>query len=54
MKKQKYISPAIQVMNIEAPRLLTGSEGGGEKRDNYDDYGPGAVTNDPRYPGQGL
>ena len=62
MKKKEYISPAIQVIEMNTPCILTGSggetgggsTGGGMTQEEWDSWGPGFGSNDPKYPGQGL
>ena len=53
MKKKEYFAPSIQVIEMEHPCSILAASG--EKpEDDFDDWGPGYGTNDPRYPGQGL
>ena len=57
MKKKEYISPAIQVFEINAPCILAGSgeeTGGGITQEEWDSMGPGFGSNDPKYPGEGV
>ena len=62
MKKKKYISPAIQVIEMNTPCILAGSggetgggsTGGGMTQEEWDSWGPGFGSNDPNYPGQGV
>lgn len=57
MKKKEYISPAIQVFEVNTPCILAGSgeeTGGGITQEEWDSWGPGFGSNDPKYPGQGL
>lgn len=57
MKKKEYISPAIQVFEMNTPCILAGSggeTGGGITQEEWDSMGPGFGSNDPNYPGQGL
>ena len=57
MKKKKYISPAIQVIEMNTPCILAGSggeTGGGITQEEWDSMGPGFGSNDPNYPGQGV
>ena len=43
MEKKEYLSPTIQIVEMESCCILTGSE-----------YGPGAVITSPEYPGEGA
>ena len=53
MKKKEYFAPSIQVIEMEHSCSILAASG--EKpEDDFDDWGPGYGTNDPRYPGQGL
>ena len=53
MKKKEYFAPSIQVIEMEHSCSILAASG--EKpKDDYEEYGPGFGTNDPRYPGQGL
>ena len=53
MKKKEYFAPSIQVIEMEHSCSILAASG--EKpEDDYDDWGPGYGTNDPRHPGQGL
>lgn len=57
MKKKKYVSPAIQVFEMNTPCILAGSgeeTGGGITQEEWDSMGPGFGSNDPNYPGQGV
>ena len=62
MKKKEYISPAIQVIEMNTPCILAGSggetgggsTGSGISQEEWDSMGPGFGSNDPKYPGQGL
>lgn len=62
MKKKEYISPAIQVFEMNTPCILVGSgeetgggsTGSGITQEEWDSMGPGFGSNDPKYPGQGL
>ena len=57
MKKKVYISPAIQVIEMNTPCILAGSggsTGGGISQEEWDSMGPGFGSNDPNYPGQGV
>lgn len=57
MKKKEYISPAIQVFEMNTPCILAGSggeTGGGITQKEWDSMGPGFGSNDPNYPGQGV
>lgn len=62
MKKKEYISPAIQVIEMNTPCILQasggetggGSTGSGISQEEWDSMGPGFGSNDPKYPGQGL
>lgn len=57
MKKKEYISPAIQVFEMNTPCILAGSGGetdGGITQEEWDSMGPGFGSNDPNYPGQGV
>ena len=62
MKKKEYISPAIQVIEMNTPCILVGSggetgggsTGGGISQEEWDSMGPGFGSNDPNYPGQGV
>ena len=53
MKKKEYFAPSIQVIEMEhSCSILAASR---EKpEDDFDDWGPGYGTNDPRHPGEGL
>ena len=53
MKKKEYFAPSIQVIETENSCSILAASGE-ESKDDYDDWGPGYGTNDPRYPGQGL
>ena len=53
MKKKEYFAPSIQVIEMEQSCSILAASG--EKpEDDYDDWGPGYGTNDPRHPGEGL
>lgn len=53
MKKKEYFAPSIQVIEMEHSCSILAASG--EKpEDDYDDWGPGYGTNDPRHPGEGL
>ena len=52
-KKKEYFAPSIQVIEMENSCSILAASGE-ESKDDYDDWGPGYGTNDPRYPGQGL
>ncbi len=54
MKKKEYISPAIQVIEMEHSCSILAASG--EEKPKYEDeyWGPGYGTNDPNRPGQGL
>ena len=62
MKKKEYVSPAIQVFEMNTPCILQacvgetggGSTGSGISQEEWDSWGPGFGSNDPKYPGQGL
>lgn len=57
MKKKVYISPAIQVFEMNTPCILAGSggsTGGGISQEEWESWGPGFGSNDPNYPGQGV
>lgn len=62
MKKKVYISPAIQVFEMNTPCILAvsggetggGSTGGSMSQEEWDSWGPGFGSNDPNYPGQGV
>lgn len=62
MKKKEYISPAIQVIEMNTPCILVGSggetgggsTGSGISQEEWESWGPGFGSNDPKYPGQGL
>lgn len=62
MKKKEYISPAIQVIEMNTPCILAGSggetgggsTGGSMSQEEWDSWGPGFGSNDPNYPGQGV
>lgn len=62
MKKKVYISPAIQVIEMNTPCILAGSggetgggsTGGSMSQEEWDSWGPGFGSNDPNYPGQGV
>lgn len=57
MKKKEYISPAIQVFEMNTPCILQasgGETGGGITQEEWDSMGPGFGSNDPNYPGQGV
>lgn len=49
MKKKEYLSPTIQIVEMESCCILAGSE-----KDNTGEYGPGAVITSPEYPGEGA
>ena len=53
MKKKEYFAPSIQVIEMEHSCSIL-AVSGEEPKDDYEEYGPGYGTNDPRYPGQGL
>ena len=53
MKKKEYFAPSIQVIELEHSCSILAASG--EKpEDDFDDWGPGYGTNDPRHPGEGL
>ena len=53
MKKKEYFAPSIQVIEMENSCSILAASG--EKpEDDFDDWGPGYGTNDPRHPGEGL
>ena len=53
MKKKEYFAPSIQVIEMEHSCSILAASG--EKpEDDFDDWGPGYGSNDPRHPGQGL
>lgn len=53
MKKKEYFAPSIQVIEMEHSCCIM--QASGEKpKDDYEEWGPGYGTNDPKYPGQGL
>ena len=53
MKKKEYFAPSIQVIEMEHSCSILAASG--EKpEDDFDDWGPGYGTNDPRHPGEGL
>ena len=53
MKKKEYFAPSIQVIEMEHSCSILAASG--EKpEDDYDDWGPGYGSNDPRHPGEGL
>ena len=53
MKKKEYCAPSIQVIEMEHSCSILAASG--EKpEDDFDDWGPGYGTNDPRHPGEGL
>lgn len=57
MKKKEYISPAIQVFEMNTPCILQasgGETGGGITQEEWDSWGPGFGSNDPKYPGEGV
>lgn len=55
MKKKEYFAPSIQVIEVEnSCSILAVSGVENPKDDDYEEWGPGYGTNDPRYPGQGL
>lgn len=62
MKKKEYMSPAIQVFEMNTPCILAGSgeetgggsTGGGISQEEWNSWGPGFGSNDPNYPGQGV
>ena len=62
MKKKEYVSPAIQVIEMNTPCILVGSgeetgggsTGSGITQDDDEFWGPGYGSNDPNRPGQGL
>ena len=49
MEKKEYLSPTIQIVEMESCCILAGSE-----KDNTGEYGPGAVITSPEYPGEGA
>ena len=53
MKKKEYFAPSIQVIEMEHSCSILAASGE-EPKDDYEEWGPGYGTNDPRYPGQGL
>ena len=53
MKKKEYFAPSIQVIEMENSCSILAASGE-ESKDDYDDWGPGYGTNDPRHPGEGL
>ena len=53
MKKKEYFAPSIQVIEMEHSCSIL-AVSGEKPEDDYEDWGPGYGTNDPRYPGQGL
>lgn len=53
MKKKEYFAPSIQVIEMEHSCSIMQASGE-EQRDDFDDWGPGYGTNDPRHPGEGL
>ena len=53
MKKKEYFAPSIQVIEMEHSCSILAASG--EKpEDDFDDWGPGYGTNDPRHTGEGL
>lgn len=53
MKKKEYFAPSIQVIEMEHSCSILAASG--EKpEDDFDDWGPGYGSNDPRHPGEGL
>lgn len=57
MKKKEYVSPAIQVFEMNTPCILQasgGETGGGITQEEWDSWEPGFGSNDPNYPGQGV
>ena len=53
MKKKEYFAPSIQVIEMEHSCSILAASG--EKpEDDFDDWGPGYGTNDPRHLGEGL
>ncbi len=62
MKKKVYVSPAIQVFEMNTPCILQasggetggGSTGSGISQEEWDSMGPGFGSNDPKYPGEGV
>ena len=62
MKKKEYISPAIQVFEMNTPCILQasggetggGSTGSGISQEEWESWAPACGSNDPNYPGQGL
>lgn len=54
MKKKEYISPAIQVIEMEHFCSILTMSGGEKPKDDDEFWGPGYGSNDPNRPGQGL
>ena len=52
--QNKYFAPSIQVIEMEHSCSIMQTSGVENPKDDYEDWGPGYGTNDPRYPGQGL
>ena len=53
MKKKEYFAPSIQVIEMEHSCSILAASGV-KPEDDFDDWGPGYGTNDPRHPGEGL
>ena len=54
MKKKEYFAPSIQVIEMENSCCIMQASGVEKPEDDFDDWGPGYGTNDPRHPGEGL
>ena len=54
MKKKEYFAPSIQVIEMEHSCSILAASGEKPEEDDYENWGLGYGTNDPRYPGQGL
>ena len=54
MKKKEYFAPSIQVIEMEHSCSIMQTSGVEKPKDDFDDWGPGYGTNDPRHPGEGL
>ena len=54
MKKKEYFAPSIQVIEMEHSCSILAASGVEEPEDDFDDWGPGYGSNDPRHPGEGL
>ena len=54
MKKKEYFAPSIQVIEMEHSCSILAVSGVEKPKDDFDDWGPGYGSNDPRHPGEGL